>query len=388
MFRTVAILLVLYPLARFVLPLRASWPVKAALSAFIVAAAFKQQFFTRFGGHFFSPELPKPLIEGYTVVFAALAALVLLTLCRDLWLTARCAARAVSALRSDSGNFYGIFDGSGLSPRAAAAMLTLSVAVGVYGVYEAQRQPRVVEREAALAGLPPEFDGCRIVLLSDMHISASRRAPWTEELVRRVDALSPDLILITGDFIDGAVNARRADVEPLAGLRAKEGVFGVFGNHEYYFGWREWGAKFEEFRIRMLANESAVIERGGGALVVAGLADEYAPRGGAEGPDVRKALAGAPEGAPVILMDHRPGRALENALAGADLQLSGHTHGGMVWGLAEVIAKYNGGYVNGWYDAGGMKLFVSPGTGIWNGFLVRIGVPAELTVLTLRRAGE
>ena len=53
-----------------------------------------------------------------------------------------------------------------------------------------------------------------------------------------------------------------------------------------------------------------------------------------------------------------------------------------------MIAKYNGGFVNGWYDVDGMKLFVSPGTGIWNGFLTRIGVPSELTVLTLRRDGE
>ena len=87
-------------------------------------------------------------------------------------------------------------------------------------------------------------------------------------------------------------------------------------------------------------------------------------------------------------MDHRPGNARANAAAGADLQLSGHTHGGMVWGLARVIAKYNGGFVNGWYGVDGMKLFVSPGTGIWNGFLTRIGVPSELTVLTLRRGGE
>ena len=347
MFRIVVFVLVIYTVLRFVLPLRAAWPAKAALSVFIVAAAFKQQFFTHVGGHFFSPELPKLVIEGYTAAFVALAVLFALTLCRD-----------------------------------------LSLAVGVYGVYEAQRQPRIVEREAAFAELPPEFDGYRIIHLSDLHISASRKAPWTAELVRRIAGLEPDMILMTGDFIDGTVEARRGDVEPLAGLRARDGVFGVLGNHEYYFGWREWTARLEELGADILFDEHRVIRRGDAALAVAGLPDGYSARYGGGAPDARRAIEGAPEGAFVILMDHRPGNARANAAAGADLQLSGHTHGGMVWGLARVIAKYNGGFVNGWYDVDGMKLFVSPGTGIWNGFLTRIGVPSELTVLTLRRGGE
>ena len=383
MFRIIALVLVLYPILRFVLPLRAAWPAKAALSFFIIGAAYKQQFFTHVGGHFFSPELPKLVIEGYTAAFAALAVLCTLTFCRDLSLALRSISRAANAWRTGSGMYYGVFSLPGISPLTAALMLALSLAIGIYGVYEAQRQPRTVEREAVFAELPPEFDGLRIIHLSDLHISASRRAPWTEELVRRVNALEPDLILITGDFIDGTVEARREDTEPLSGLRAKEGLFGVPGNHEYYFNWSVWRARLEELGVRMLANESAVIERGGAALALAGLPDGYIER-----PDARRALEGAPEGAFVILMDHRPGNARANAAAGADLQLSGHTHGGMVWGLARVIAKYNGGFVNGWYDADGMKLFVSPGTGIWNGFLTRIGVPSELTVLTLRRGGE
>ncbi len=388
MFRIIAFVFVLYPILRFVLPLRAAWPAKAALSVFIVAAAFKQQFFTHVGGHFFSPELPELLIEGYSAAFVALAVLFALTLCRDLSLVLRSIARAANAWRTGSGMYYGVFSSSGISPMAAALMLALSLAVGVYGVYEAQRQPRTVEREAAFAELPPEFDGYRIIHLSDLHISASRKAPWAAELVRRACELNPDLILITGDLIDGTVEARRADVEPLAGLRARDGVFGVAGNHEYYFNWREWTARFEELGADILFDEHRIIRRGDAALAVAGLPDGYSARYGGGAPDARRALEGAPDGAFVIVMDHRPGNARANAAAGADLQLSGHTHGGMVWGLARVIAKYNGGFVNGWYGMDGMKLFVSPGTGIWNGFLTRLGVPSELTVLTLRRGGE
>ena len=134
MFRIAAIFLVLYPLLRFVLPLRASWPVKAGLSVFVVAAAFKQQFFTHVGGHFFSPELPKFVIEGYTVAFVALAVLCVLTLCRDLSLALRSIARAADAWRTGSGMYYGVFASSGISLLTAALMLALSLAVGVYGV--------------------------------------------------------------------------------------------------------------------------------------------------------------------------------------------------------------------------------------------------------------
>lgn len=388
MFRIAAFVLVIYTVLRFVLPLRAAWPAKAVLSLLIAAAAFKQQFFTHIGGHFFSPELPKLVIEGYTAAFVALAVLFALTLCRDLSLALRSVARAANAWRTGSGMYYGVFSSSGISPAAAALMLALSLAVGVYGVYEAQRQPRIVEREAVFAAFPPEFDGYRIIHLSDLHISASRKAPWTAELVRRIGELEPDMILMTGDFIDGTVEARRGDVEPLAELRARDGVFGVLGNHEYYFGWREWTALLEELGADILFDEHRIIRRGDAAVALAGLPDGYSARYGGGAPDARRALEGAPEGAFVILMDHRPGNARANAAAGADLQLSGHTHGGMVRGLARVIAKYNGGFVNGWYDVDGMKLFVSPGTGIWNGFLTRIGVPSELTVLTLRRGGE
>ena len=295
MFRIAAFVLVIYTVLRFVLPLRAAWPAKAALSVFIVAAAFKQQFFTHVGGHFFSPELPKLVIEGYTAAFVALAVLFALTLCRDLSLALRSIARAANAWRTGSGMYYGVFSSSGISPATAAMMLALSLAVGIYGVYEAQRQPRIVEREAAFAELPPEFDGYRIIHLSDLHISASRKAPWTAELVRRIGGLEPDMILMTGDFIDGTVEARRGDVEPLAGLRARDGVFGVLGNHEYYFGWREWTARLEELGADMLFDEHRIIRRGDAALAVAGLPDGYSARYGGGAPDARRALEGAPE---------------------------------------------------------------------------------------------
>jgi predicted MPP superfamily phosphohydrolase len=103
-------------------------------------------------------------------------------------------------------------------------------------------------------------------------------------------------------------------------------------------------------------------------------------------PDCAAALAGAPEEAPRVLLNHRPAGAEENARYGVDLQLSGHTHGGQILGLGAFVSRFNEGYLHGWYTAGGMPLYVSSGAGLWNGFPVRMGVPSEIARITLRRA--
>jgi len=98
------------------------------------------------------------------------------------------------------------------------------------------------------------------------------------------------------------------------------------------------------------------------------------------------ALRGAHKTWPIVLMSHRPEGALDNAKAGVDLQLSGHTHGGMIAGLNHLGKFANQGYVSGMYDVGGMRLYVSNGTALWMGFPIRLGVPAEITEFTLRVA--
>ncbi len=378
MFRWIPLSLFIYVWLRFVLPLPLALPAKTALAAALCAASLKQRFFTSVGGDFFSPELPQRLIEFYGIAFGALFLLFVFTLLKDLLLTVLFLGRL----------FLPSVPRISFSVGTALVFAAVAVSAAAYGTCEAQRLPRVNETGISLPGLPPEFDGFKIVLLSDIHISASRRAGYAEALVKRVGALSPDIILIAGDFIDGTVRDRSADIAPLAELSAPCGVYGVLGNHEYYFNAGEWKSFIEDsLGIKILLNEHAMIERGGKNIAVAGVADLAARRfADAEAPDAQKALAGVPESVTRIMLDHQPSAAKRNAAAGADLQLSGHTHGGMVPGLSAVVRSFNGGFVNGWYDVGSMKLYVSPGTGIWNGFLLRIGVPAEITAMRLSSA--
>lgn len=378
MFRFVPLLLSIYLTLRLILPLRLPPAAKAAMSALLFAAALKQQFFLYLGGSFFSPELPVWVIVAYGWAFNALFLMFVFTVCKDIFLLAAAISRffckSVPAFHT--------------GPGTAAAIIAVSLLCAAYGLYEAQRLPRTVEMRIPLEKLPPEFEGFKIVLLSDLHISASRRAVFARGVTAAANALSPDLTLIAGDFIDGRVAVRSGDVLPLAALRARCGVFGVLGNHEYYFGPDEWKNFFEDrLGMKILLNEHTVIKHNGAELVIAGVADEAARRfPGRELPDVKKALLGVSPDVCVILLDHQPGKAARNSAEGVSLQMSGHTHGGMAPVLSSLVKKFNGGFLRGLYDVGGMKLYVSPGTGIWNGFLMRLFDPSEITVIYLTQA--
>lgn len=131
----------------------------------------------------------------------------------------------------------------------------------------------------------------------------------------------------------------------------------------------------------MLSNSHQVIDKNGASLVMAGIEDPMAARFGPHTPSLELALQGAPDTARILLA-HRPNGAV-NA-KNVDLQLSGHTHGGLIRGFEPVIASYNEGFVRGLYNLGPLHLYVSPGTGLWNGFSCRIGVPSEITHFILR----
>ncbi|GGJ94743.1 hypothetical protein GCM10009304_21020 [Pseudomonas matsuisoli] len=136
--------------------------------------------------------------------------------------------------------------------------------------------------------------------------------------------------------------------------------------------------------MRVLTNSNVTLGRNGGVLAVAGVTDEAAPSFGMDGPNLDIALQGLDRGLPVILLKHRPIGSSLSAAKGVGLQLSGHTHGGMIKGL-DLIGQYaNGGFVSGMYQVGAMKLYVSNGTALWNGFPIRLGVPSEITEFVLR----
>ncbi len=247
-------------------------------------------------------------------------------------------------------------------------------------MYDGIRLPDVVEVPIEFPDLPPSFDGYRIVQLSDLHVSAAARADRTAGVVRQVNALKPDLVVITGDFVDGPSEVRADDVRPLAGLRAADGVVGCTGNHEYYSGYVFWRPIFQSCGIKMLENEARIVRRGADSLAVIGKNDPVS-----HDSNIRLASAAAPRDAFRILLSHRPTRLAEHAELGIRLQLSGHTHGGAILGFDRLVARANEGHVRGLYREHGLVLYVNAGTGQWAGFPTRLGVAPEITSITLRR---
>ncbi|HET9449305.1 MAG TPA: metallophosphoesterase, partial [Aggregicoccus sp.] len=201
-------------------------------------------------------------------------------------------------------------------------------------------------------------------------------------VVAQVNALSPDLVAVTGDLVDGSVRALQQEVAPLAGLRAPLGVFYVTGNHEYYHGGEAWAAEVRRLGLTVLHNAHCVVERGGARLTVAGVTDYDAGRidpGHASRPDL--ALAGAPEGVPRLLLAHQPRTAAQAQGLGVDLQLSGHTHGGQMFPFMFFV-RLQQPVVQGLKTLYGTRVYTSRGTGYW-GPPLRLGPAPEITELTL-----
>ena len=106
---------------------------------------------------------------------------------------------------------------------------------GIYGTWQAIRVPDVRTIEITLPRLPVSLDGFSIVQLSDIHLGPFLKGAWLRDVVAKTNALSPDLVAVTGDMIDGSPDELKDDVAPLGDLQARYGVYGITGNHEYYF---------------------------------------------------------------------------------------------------------------------------------------------------------
>lgn len=273
-----------------------------------------------------------------------------------------------------------------------AVILILSGFLAAWGEYSAVMPPKVKPVAITIPGLPDAFDGFRIVYITDTHISKASLPNYLWTVVCRANAVHPELILLGGDLGDLKPDEIKPNMHQLGDLHARYGVYSSPGNHEYYRGLDEWIAFLDSVGIETLFNQHIVIEKDGAQLVIAGVPDMM--RGnkwyaGREEPDLDKTLAGAPEDAPVVLLSHQPRFARDYAKYPVSLQLSGHTHGGMIAGLPAFLVKIaNRGFVSGKYQVDDMTLYVSNGAGLWNGFMFRLDVPPEITEIILRKPEE
>jgi len=278
---------------------------------------------------------------------------------------------------------------SGGEPAAAvrAALVAAgALLAGAFGLRSAMRTPALQRVEIALERWPESLDGFRIVQISDLHIGPILGRAFAEQLVARVDALEPDLVALTGDLVDGSVRQLANEVAPLAGLRARHGVYFVTGNHDHYSGARRWCEKVRELGIHVLRNQRVEIRDGATVFDLVGVDDHHGSHfGGGQGggEDLGAALDGRDRSRPAVLLAHDPSTFKRASTMAIDLQISGHTHGGQIWpfGLLVHLAVP---FVAGRFRRNGAELYVSRGTGFW-GPPMRLFAPAEVTEIVLRR---
>jgi uncharacterized protein len=332
-------------------------------------------------------------ISGFATGFLAFSLLLLLL--RDaLWLLARAGDALLrrSARRRmlphEPHRRAARLHASGIAVLGASMLL---LAIGYVGA----RSEPVLERVALqVPGLAAGLDGYRIVQITDVHLGGVTTGEDFARLVDRVNALDPDLIAVTGDLGEAPVADVGADARPLQRLKARDGIYFVPGNHEVYAGVDEWVALVRALGATVLLNEHRLIQHDASRLLVAGVPN---PSDGMHGTppgtkgiaaihsDPAEALRGAPPADFKLLLVHQPSSADLAQRAGFDLMLAGHTHGGQFfpWNYVAGLAYR---FVRGLGRLDQLQVYVSRGVGVYVA-PVRLGIPPELTLLVLQRAG-
>lgn len=270
-----------------------------------------------------------------------------------------------------------------------------------YGALVTRLSPHVEEVTVDIPGLPAEFDGYRIVQLSDLHVGTyGKDATFPTKIVETVNGLHPDLIVFTGDL----VNSRASDLEPFTGilsqLKAADGVISILGNHDYgdYSHWeneqkklndRAWLHTMQrEMGWKLLCDSTATIARGNDSIYIVGVENIGEPPFTAYG-SLTRAATTTPRNGLKILLTHNPRHWNDSVMNRKEMEyaltLSGHTHAMQMRLGHWSPSKYKYPQWSGLYtDTLGRHLYVNIGAGT-------VGMPArfgnaypEITVLTLR----
>ncbi|MBA3451822.1 MAG: metallophosphoesterase [Deltaproteobacteria bacterium] len=249
-------------------------------------------------------------------------------------------------------------------------------------------RPRVVHHEVRIANLDPRHDGVKIAQLSDIHVGDLTPAAHIRAAIDAANEQNPDLIVLTGDYVCWKRSEVALAAQQLGGLRAPR-VLAVLGNHDYFV----WGAgvtsALERNGYEVLRNQTTIAHVRGAPLAMIGVDDPITRHH-----DLDASFAGTPSTMTRVVLCHSPDHAPEISRRGADLVMSGHTHGGQMFvkGITDRLMRRAGlNYRRGFFEFTEAErkttLYVTPGVG-FSGVTRRFGegTHAEVAVLTLRPA--
>jgi predicted MPP superfamily phosphohydrolase len=240
----------------------------------------------------------------------------------------------------------------------------------------------VTRHDVFIDDLPPEFDGYRIAFITDTHVASFMRRELYRQVVARATAFDPDIILLGGDFVTWERHIPLMTEVLVNGLEARDGVYAVLGNHDYWANADAIVATMTARGVRFVINRSIVLRRGEATLPLVGIDEIYRGK-----PDMNAAFAGVDETKPVIGITHHPDLFDDLGDRRLDLLVCGHTHGGQIrfpfFGSIVVPSKHEGRYASGFHRAGRVLMYVSRGIGAIPP--LRILCRPEVATFVLRR---
>lgn len=258
------------------------------------------------------------------------------------------------------------------------AIIIILVVISFFRCYYGLHVKQV---DVYIENLPDSLEGYIITQLTDLHVDEMTSGRWLKKVVAMSNATDPDVVVITGDLLDGNICEIDCVCDIIDDLQSRDGVYAIFGNHEYYSGPENLVKVGERAGIIVLKNKSVKINRD---LVIIGLDDTTAERFGGSGPDLENSLPDSyPDDGFYLLLEHRPDFFPENSGYNIQLQLSGHTHAGQIFPNDILIFIYMK-YVYGLFEKNGTILYTSSGTGVW-GPRMRLISRSEIVKIVLHK---
>lgn len=260
-------------------------------------------------------------------------------------------------------------------PKAAALVLATALAINIYGYFEAH-SIRVEKIVIKTAKFPPQTERLRIAQISDVHLGLMAREERLADILRKVEAEKPDILVSTGDLVDGDMDKIGVLPAMFERIRPRLGMYAITGNHEVYAGLAGSLCAEKAFGFTVLSGEVITVDN---VLNIVGVDD---PAAGLP-EDEEKILGKSQNGLFTLFLKHRPDP-LKQSLGLYDLQLSGHTHYGQLFPFRFIVGLFyplqNGPY----YLPKGSILYTSRGSGTW-GPPIRVLAPPEITIFDIVR---